>query len=129
MNQAQRRLRRHGFSIVALYFVLFFAVNWLFSEHRVQGFAIWLLAVAPALPLIGAIILIGRYLHEESDEFKRAVITEAMLWGIGLTMALTTAWGFIEMFIPGMHISVLWVFPVFCVTLTFGKLLVRRRFQ
>ena len=129
MSQAQRRMRRRSIPIIALYFALFFLVDWLFYQHRVHGPGIWLLAVLPAFPLIGAIFLLGQYLREETDEFNRAVITEAMLWGTGLTMALTTAWGFIEMFIPGVHVPLLWVFPAFCLSFAVSKLLVRRRFQ
>lgn len=129
MSQAQRRMRRRSIPIMALYFALFFLFDWLFYQHRVHGPATWLLAVLPALPLIGAIVLLGQYLREETDEFRRAIVTEAMLWGIGLAMALTTAWGFIEMFIPGVHVPLLWVFPAFCVTFAVSKLLVRRRFQ
>ncbi|HLW80677.1 MAG TPA: hypothetical protein VKS20_01415 [Candidatus Acidoferrales bacterium] len=129
MAQAQRRLRQLAIPILILYFVLFSVVDWLFARHLIHGPVSYALAAFPALPLIAVIVLLVRYLREETDEFKRAVITEAMLWSIGLTMTLTTAWGFIEMFIPNMHISVLWVFPVFCVTAAVSKFLVRRRFQ
>lgn len=129
MAQAQRTLRRRAVPIMALYFVLFAAINWLFERHRIRGPGAYALAVSPALPLVGAIVILGRYIREETDEFKRAVFVEALLWAIGLTMVLTTAWGFIEMFIPGMHVPILWVFPVFCVIAAASKLFVRRRFQ
>lgn len=129
MAQAQRRLRQRAIPVMAFYFVLFAFVSWLFDRHAIRGIAAYVLAVLPSLPLIGAIVLIGRYIREETDEFKRAIISEALLWAIGLTMAVTTAWGFVEMFVPGMHVPVLWVFPVFCVMAVISKLLVRRRFQ
>ncbi|MGC1107527.1 MAG: hypothetical protein WA876_13405 [Candidatus Acidiferrales bacterium] len=114
---------------MSLYFVLFAVISWLFDRHPMHGPGAYALAVSPALPLIGAIIILGRYIREETDEFKRAVFVEALLWAIGLTMVLTTAWGFIEMFIPGMHVPILWVFPVFCVVAAASKLFIRRRFQ
>lgn len=129
MAQAQRTLRRRAIPIMSLYFVLFAVISWLFDRHPMHGPGAYALAVSPALPLIGAIIILGRYIREETDEFKRAVFVEALLWAIGLTMVLTTAWGFIEMFIPGMHVPILWVFPVFCVVAAASKLFIRRRFQ
>lgn len=129
MAQAQRRLMQRAIPVMILYFVLFAFINWLFGHHNIHGPTAYFLAVLPAFPLIAAIVLLGRYIREETDEFKRAVITEALLWAIGLTMAVTTAWGFVEMFIPGMHVPVLWVFPVFCVMSVISKLFVRRRFQ
>lgn len=129
MSQAQKRLRQSAIPVMCIYFALFGVIVWLFSHRSIHGAMAYFLAALPALPLIAVIVLLGRYLHEEIDEFKRALITEAMLWSIGLTMALTTAWGFIEMFIPGMHVPVLWVFPVFCVMAAISKFLVRRRFQ
>ena len=129
MAQALRRLRKRAVPVMVLYFVLFAFINWLFDRHAIRGVAAYVLAVLPALPLIGAIVLLGRYIREETDEFKRAVFTEALLWAVGVTMALTTAWGFIEMFIPNMHVPVLWTFPVFCVVATIAKLSIPRRFQ
>lgn len=81
------------------------------------------------MPLIAAIVILGRYIREETDEFKRALFVESLLWATGMTMALTTAWGFVEMFIPSKHIPVLWVFPLFCVMAVASKFLVRRRYQ
>ena len=129
MAQAQRQLRKRAIPIMTAYFVLFGIVEWIFVRHPVHGVEAYLLAVVPALPLIAAIVILGRYVREETDEFKRAVFVEALLWAIGLTMVLTTAWGFIEMFIPGLHVPVLWVFPTFCVAAAASKLLVRRRYQ
>lgn len=129
MAQAQRVLRRRAIPIMSLYFVLFALVDWLFSNHSIPGVASYLLAVAPAIPLIAAIVILGRYIREETDEFKRAVFVESLLWALGATMVLTTAWGFIEMFVPGIHVPVLWVFPVFCAMAAASKLFVRRRYQ
>ena len=129
MSQAQRRMRQRAIPVLVCYFVFFFAVWWLFEHHRVHGAFAFVLAAIPALPLIGAIVLIGRYLHEESDEFKRAVMVEAILWGAGLTMVVTTLWGFIELFNPILRLSAIWVFTLFCVMVVISKFLVRRRYQ
>ena len=39
------------------------------SSRRVLAYA---LAIAPAIPLVAAIVIIGLYLREETDEFERA---------------------------------------------------------
>jgi hypothetical protein len=129
VSNAQQRLRRRAIPVLVCYFAVFFAVWWVFEHHRAHGVLAFVLAALPALPLIGAIILIGRYIHEETDEFKRAVMVEAILWGAGLTMVVTTLWGFVELFNPIVRLSAVWVFTVFCVMVVISKLLVRRRYQ
>jgi len=37
-----------------------------------------------------------------------------MIWGIGATLSLTTAWGFLEVFKLVPHIELYLVFPLFC---------------
>ena len=52
-----------------------------------------LLSVLFALPVIAAIAVIARYLRAEPDEFVRALITRALLWGMGVTMAVDAVVG------------------------------------
>ena len=129
MSQAQQRLRRRAIPIMICYFAVFFVVWWIFEHHRAHGPLAFALAAIPALPLIGAMVLIARYIHEETDEFKRAVIVEAILWATGLTMVLTTLWGFIELFNPIVRLSAVWIVTIFCFMVVISKFLVRRRYQ
>ena len=46
-----------------------------------------LLAFLYVLPVAAAVLIIGRYLAAEPDEFVRALVVRALLWGLAITMA------------------------------------------
>jgi len=73
--------------------------------------------------------VIGLYLREETDEFERAIQTEAALWATGGVMAIATTWGFLEMFGLVAHLESWWAFPVWAALLGPGQLLARRRYR
>jgi len=80
-SSASRRLRKEGLTVVAAYFVIFICS--FYADMRLQptGFALWALAALPVIPIIAVIVLFGRYLRDESDEFKRDVVVRCLLWG------------------------------------------------
>jgi hypothetical protein len=53
----------------------------------------YVVAVLPALPIIGALMYTGVYLAEEKDEFQRNLLVHALLGGTGGILAVATAWG------------------------------------
>ena len=46
-----------------------------------------LLSLVSLLPVLAGIRIVGRYLQAEPDEFVRALVTRALLWGFAVTMA------------------------------------------
>ena len=44
------------------------------------------LACMSVLPLVAGIVIAGRYLAREDDEFVRALVVRALLWGFAITM-------------------------------------------
>jgi hypothetical protein len=48
---------------------------------------VFLFAVLPAIPMFAIILLLGRYLARESDEFIRMMVIKALLWGAAVTVA------------------------------------------
>ena len=86
---------------------------WLFKHHPPEGVVRYLVAVAPALPLVGIIAAMGFFLKEEDDEFQRALMVEQMLWSMGATLSIATVWGFLESFgvaphVDAYYVAVLW---------------------
>jgi hypothetical protein len=108
---------------MTIYVVVLFAVVRIFVAHPPQGPLRYGLAVLPALPIIGAIWAMGRYLVEEQDEYQRARIIRAMLIGLGVTLVLATAWGFVESFAGGPQIPMYYVFIVFCAAMGLARCL------
>ena len=58
----------------------------------------YLVAILPALPIIGIFGAIGRYLVEEQDEYVRMLMVRQTLWASGFTLSVATIWGFLDNF-------------------------------
>ena len=87
---AGRRYMMRFIPTMVAYIVILVAVDWLFRNHPPQGPIRYLLAVLPALPVIGIIAAMGLYLVETNDEFERMVLVKSMLWAIGVTLSVYT---------------------------------------
>ena len=53
----------------------------------------YVLATLAAVPVIGVIAVVGRYLARENDEFVRMMVVQALLWGLGITFVADTFLG------------------------------------
>lgn len=80
---------------------------------HVRGVPAYSLAVLAALPIVGALVGTGAYLAEEKDEFQRNLMVQALLGGIGATLAVTTIWGNLEDFVHVPHLDLIWIYPLF----------------
>ena len=102
MNAASPALRRYNHRILLLsvvYALCLFAAVYAFKRHLLDGSPLaWIAALAPALPVIGFFVTIGRYLVEERDEYLRDQMVRQALIATGIAMAVATAWGFLENF-------------------------------
>jgi hypothetical protein len=114
-SPATRRYLYRFLTTMAFYVVLLPGAELAFKHYHPTGILAYALAILPALPIVGAIVVVGIYLGEEKDEFQRAMMNQSMIWGIGATLAFTTAWGFLEVFKLAPHLELYLVFPIFCV--------------
>ena len=104
------------------YVVIVFGVSWLFDRNQApSGAAGYALAILPALPIIGVIIIMGLYVVEEKDEFMRMRHVMALLIGMGLILSLTVAWGFLEIYMHVAPLNAFWIFPGFCAAWGFSS--------
>lgn len=113
-NPAQRRYLLRFFPAMAAYVVVLSACSWAAKHYDPQGAALFLLSLLPALPLLAAIAVMGLYLTEERDEFIRARLVTSMIGGIGITLAFTTVWGFLEHGGVVPHFETFLAFPLWC---------------
>ena len=94
---------------IALYMALLYPANWAIHHgHMPVGPWLFAAAVLPALPVLGAIWAMLRFLTEEEDEYKRFVRVQSFIWATGLAIAILTVWGFLEDLakvqpLPGMY--------------------------
>jgi len=110
----KRYLARFVWAMVAYAIFLILSVL-VFVHYRPTGVIAWTLAVLPAVGIIWQMVIFGLYLGEEKDEFMRNLQIQAMLWGIGSTLTVTTVWGFLEGFVHIHHMDPILVYPIFCI--------------
>ncbi len=113
---AGRRYLRRFFPTMIAYVVVLFACVWAIEHLKPEGVPLVVLSVLPALPIIGAIAVMGLYLIEETDEFLRQRIASCMLVGTGVLLSVATIYGFL---VNGGAAEVgpellLWAFPLWC---------------
>ena len=84
-----------------------------FKFGHPHGVVAYLVAVLPALPIIGALVYTGVYLGEEKDEFQRNLLVKALLGGTGAVLSGLTAWAYLEDLAHAPHLDLVWVYPAF----------------
>ena len=128
-SPAMRRYQQRFWPLMLAYLVLTFGVAWMIKHAPPPGFWRYLAAAAPALPIVGVIVVFGLYLGEITDEFRRAVIVQSMLWSLGLVLAFCSVWGFLEMLADAPHLALWWVFPIYCVGQGVAEHIIRWRYR
>lgn len=128
-SPAGRRYLKRFVPAMIAYFFAIFGASYSFRLLDLRGPAAWAMAIAPALPILAVIAIMGLYIKEETDEFQRNVLVESMIWGFGITLAITTVWGFLEMYVHTPGLPSFWAFPIFCLAMGLSQLFVRRRYR
>lgn len=109
----RRYLRRFWPMMIAYVAALFFATSAI-KTWQPDGVLLVGLSILPALPIIGVLGVIGLYLIEESDEYLRGRAVRGMLIGLGVVLAVATAWGFLEESGVVPHAPAYWAFVLWC---------------
>ncbi|MDE8653785.1 hypothetical protein [Novosphingobium album (ex Liu et al. 2023)] len=130
---AGRRMREHGvgpamlrynrrMAIASVLYVLGLGIAVALYKRGVLGpVPSFIIAMLPALPTLGMIWAMARYLVEEQDEYLRHRATLASLIGLGLVLALGSFWGFLETFAVVPHVWSWWVVPVWAIGMGLGQ--------
>jgi hypothetical protein len=84
-----------------------------FKHQLVPGSLKYLVAMLPALPIIGIFGAIGRYLVEEKDEYVRMLMVRQTLIASAFALSIATSWGFLDNFglvghADGYWVAILW---------------------
>jgi hypothetical protein len=110
--------KRYNWRVIWLslaYAIFLIAAVYGFKHRLVPGALKYLVAILPALPVVGIFAAMGRYLVEESDEFVRMLMVRQTLWAGGFALSCATIWGFLESFdlvgrVDGYYIVIAWYF-------------------
>ena len=115
LNPAMKRYNRRMIWLWLIYAAFFFVALYTFTHRLLGGPGTYLVAILPALPIIGVFVAVGRYLVEEQDEYLRMLMVRQTLWASGFALSLATIWGFLESFdlvdhIDAYYIAIVWFF-------------------
>jgi hypothetical protein len=125
MNPAQRRYFSRMIPLSIAYGVaVFFASSLIPDGARATPQTI-AIALVPALSVSGFIWAMGSYLAELTDEYVRLLEVRKALVATGLTLALASGWGILELFTDVPRVPLFFVFPVWCLGLAVGSLVNR----
>lgn len=129
LRPAMRRyMLRFGISMSA-YVVLLIGAMMLHNHGLTAGPLGYVIALAPAAAILGAIASMGFYLAEETDEFSREVLIQSLLWGMAVTLGLASVWGFLETFGKAPHAPAWSVVPIFAMAMGLSQPLIARRYR
>jgi len=114
---AAKRYLRRLIVVMLVYMVTVFVTLHILYHGRTSLPAAIGLAAIPSLPLVSLIVVVALYLREEKDEFQRELFIQTLLWGAGLTLALTSFWSFLHLFghvppVDGFHVFIIFWFGV-----------------
>jgi len=127
-SAAARRYARRIWPTMLLYIVILLGSLWALKSQGLADGVRYVIAVLPALPLVGVITFVAQSMSAEDDEFQRVLWAESMLWGTAVTMAATTVWGFLEV-AGAPHVPLYWIFPFFTGTTVVALLLLREKYR
>lgn len=115
-----------------VFMVLYCAVLWPVARAARQGALpqgglLYLAAAAPAIPVVGAIWAVLRYLSEEQDEYERFLRVHAFVWSTGIALAIMTVWGSLQQFAAAPPMPPSYPFFIFVVCLGIVQAVIRWR--
>lgn len=128
-TKAARRYNYRLILTMALYVLFTFIAQWSFHHLHPTGLMVYLLAILPALPLVGSIAIVGLYIAEESDEFQRSILVQSMLWGFGVALAIGSIWGSLEVFANAPHRSAFYAYLSFWIVNAISQAIIRLRYR
>ena len=117
--------RRYNWRVIwlsLLYATFLIGAVYGFKHQLVPNAMVYLVAILPALPIIGIFAAIGRYLVEEQDEYVRMLMVRQTLWASAFMLSLATIWGFLESFGLVDHVEGYWAAVLWFIGLAIGGL-------
>lgn len=82
--------------LMVLYTIAIFGTGWAFRHVTVSGAVAYLLAIVPALPIIGVFWAVMRLLVEEQDEYIRLLLVRQCMIATGFCLTVSTIWQFLQ---------------------------------
>lgn len=117
----RRYLRRMALSSVFYVAAIFAASRLLDREAPVSALGV-VIALMPGVAVLGMIGALARLYLELGDEYLRMLEVRKAMVATGLTLAVCSVWGILELFTPVPRLPLFWVFPMWALGLGLGAL-------
>ncbi len=119
-STAKKRYLTNTAISMGVYLAAVFGASYVIKNFEFAAVVKYILAVLPALCVWW--FLWGAYrFYQETDEFERSRLITGMLIGILVILVVTSGYGFLELLADAPHISLFWVFPLFCAAGGLGR--------
>jgi hypothetical protein len=112
-SAAGKRYRRRVLITMSLYLVLLFGCMKLVKAVPMHGLALYVTALLPAVPIIAVLLILGRYLQEETDEYLRMLTVRSLIVAAGALLATIVVNDFLRVMAHGTPLSPFAGFVVF----------------
>lgn len=89
-NPAVRRYTIRLMVLMTAYVLLLVFSKWMFKRGYGEGLLAYVLALLPALPIIGVIWAVMRLLVKQTDEYLRMLMVRQCLFATGFALVITS---------------------------------------
>lgn len=126
----RRRFRVISILTAVAYCLAVAVISGSFGWHPPRaGIGLYAAAILPALPIGFMLYAMARCLATEPDEFYRAIQVQTMLAGLGVTLVVCTAWGFLAQYAHVWVLPLYFVFPLWVASMAICAPLVHLRYR
>jgi hypothetical protein len=129
MRGPHRRYSMRFLPAMLVYSLILAPAITFYQDTKPEGVLAWVVAIAPAAPLLFAIRALMLYYKEEDDEFLKAMAVQSHLLATGFMMAICTTYGFLDMFDLVPHVDLWAVFPLWALCLVPAQAITMKKFR
>jgi len=125
-NPAMRRYMRRFIPITFAYLAAIALATAVLPDDAPADALTISLALLPGLAILAWLWAMARLLIELDDEYLRMLEVRKFLVATGITLAITSVWGILELYTPEVpRMAVFYVFPMWCIGLAVGQVVNR----
>jgi 4-amino-4-deoxy-L-arabinose transferase-like glycosyltransferase len=110
---AAKRYQRDVLAQMGLYLVIVLLAKRMVQHGGGSHYAPYFWALLAAMPICGVIFRMGRYLHEETDEFQRMQQVYSILVGTAALLSVVVVEDFLRAFANTAGLPPFWAFLIF----------------
>ncbi len=111
---AKKRYQRDSLRFMAAYVAVLLGSSWFVKHDGGEKFFLYFWSLLPAIPVVGVIFRMGRYLAEETDEYQRLMTMRSILVGTAALLGTVVVSDFLRSFAGMGDLPPFTGFLIFC---------------